>query len=135
MKEELKTMEDLKIEEELCKKLDTEVYLPVKQELEGIDRTYSLGARKEDFKGLIEKKLKELKAEAIKRAKYYIASLCSCKFSSISHGSPFFEATNAKKGISDDDHHTMGKIVEIVEFNNITKEDLRVEDSGGEHGK
>lgn len=65
----LKTLKDLRIEEELCEKLDSEVYLPVKKELEGIDRTYSLGAKKEDFKGFIEKKIKELRQEAIKCVK------------------------------------------------------------------
>lgn len=63
---ELKTLKDLRIEEELCEKLDSEVYLPVKKELEGIGMTYSLGSRKEDFKGLIEKKFNDLKQEAIK---------------------------------------------------------------------
>ena len=67
----------------------------------------------------------ELKAEAVKRAKYYIALLGSCKFSVISYGEPYFEAINAKKGISDDDCHTIGRIVEIVEFNNLTEEDLK----------
>ena len=67
---EPKTLKDLKIEEELCEKLDTNVYLPVKEELKGIDRTYSLGHRKEDFKGLIEKKFKELKQNAIAHIKH-----------------------------------------------------------------
>lgn len=65
----LRTFEDLRIEEELCEKLDLEVYLPVKKELEGIGRTYSLGMRKEDFKGIIEKKFEELRQEAIKELK------------------------------------------------------------------
>ena len=65
----LKTLKDLKIEEELCEKLDTEVYLPVKKELEGINRTYSLGFRKENFKGIIADKSKELKQEAIRHIK------------------------------------------------------------------
>ena len=37
-------------EAELCKILDTLVYLPVKQELAGCGRAYSLGIRKEQFK-------------------------------------------------------------------------------------
>ena len=68
---DLKTLKDLRIEEELCEKLDTEVYLPVKKELEGIDKTYSLGAKKEDFKGLIEKKFNELRQSAIKDIKFF----------------------------------------------------------------
>ncbi len=67
---EPKNLKDLKIEEELCEKLDTNVYLPVKEELKGIDRTYSLGHRKEDFKGLIEKKFKDLKQLAITHIKH-----------------------------------------------------------------
>ncbi len=62
----LKTLKELRIEEELCEELDSKVYLPVKKELEGIGRTYSLGMRKEDFKGFIEKKFIELREEAIK---------------------------------------------------------------------
>ncbi len=68
---ELKTFKDLRIEEELCEKLDSEVYLPVKKELEGIGRTYSLGFKKENFKGLIEKKLREIKQEAIREIKFF----------------------------------------------------------------
>ena len=71
MSEDLKTLNDLRIEEELCEKLDTEVYLPIKEELEGIDKTYSLGAKKEDFKGLIEKKFNELRQSTIKEIKFF----------------------------------------------------------------
>ena len=44
---------------ELCAELDYMIYLPVKYELEGIDCQHSLGARKEDFKHLIDDKLRE----------------------------------------------------------------------------
>jgi len=64
--EKLKTWKDLRIGEELCYRLDSDVYLPVKEELEGIDRTYTLGFRKEDFKGIIESELKRPRQEAIK---------------------------------------------------------------------
>ncbi len=67
---EPKTLKDLKIEEEICEKLDTVVYLPVKEELKGIVSTYSLGHRKEDFKGIIENKVKELKQNAITHIKH-----------------------------------------------------------------
>lgn len=67
---DLKTLKDLRIEEELCSYLDAEVYLPVKEELKGCGRTYSLGMRKEDFKGFLDKKFKELRQLIIEWIKY-----------------------------------------------------------------
>ena len=66
-----------KVEEELCAEIDEELYLPVKQELEGHDVPYSLGLRKEDFKetmsiqigrilGLIEQRITEIANEQVK---------------------------------------------------------------------
>lgn len=40
-------------EAELCAILDQHVYIPVKEELSGCGRGYSLGMRKENFKGHI----------------------------------------------------------------------------------
>ncbi len=62
----------------------------------------------------------ELKAEAIKRAKHYISLLGNAKLSCISYGSPFFKDVNTY-----DDMNFIGRIVEIVEFNNLTWEDLK----------
>lgn len=70
----LKTFKDLRIEEELCYRLDLEVYLPVKEELSDINRSYSLGPRKEDFKKAIEFELLKPRQEAIK----YIEKLETC---------------------------------------------------------
>ncbi len=105
----MKTLKDLRIEEELCEKLDSEVYLPVKQELKGINKTYSLGFRKEDFKGLIEKKLLELKQLAIKWIKEDI------------------EAWKPEMGsaIGPDQRAWMERL-------NITREDLDAQELGGE---
>jgi hypothetical protein len=61
MNTQTKEQEIDKIERDLCLALDEEVYLPVKQELEKVNVTYSLGKRKEDFKGIIHQKLKALK--------------------------------------------------------------------------
>ena len=66
---DLKTFKDLRIEEELCEKLDSEVYFPVKEELKGCGRTYSLGIRKENFKGFLAEKFEQLKQESIKWVK------------------------------------------------------------------
>ena len=56
----------MKIEEELCEKLDSELYLPVKRELENaVGVSYSLGSRKEDFKDLIAEKFRLLRQLAI----------------------------------------------------------------------
>jgi hypothetical protein len=52
---------DLGIEEELCEKLDSELYLPVRQELKNVRASYSLWSRKEDFKDLIAEKFKQLR--------------------------------------------------------------------------
>ena len=57
-----KEIEDIEIE--LCRKLDEDLYLPVKEELKGINRTYSLGIKKENFKLTIHNcliKLQEVK--------------------------------------------------------------------------
>ena len=65
MRKELETFKDLKIEQELCEKLDEDVYLPVKEELKDFKKTYSLGMRKEDFKGLISEEMQRLRHLAI----------------------------------------------------------------------
>lgn len=120
---DLKTFRDLRIEEELCEKLDLEVYLPVKGELEGIDRTYSLGARKEDFKGFIEKKFKELRQEAIKRIKHYkgILEILPEYFKKYSHR----DKEGKELPIEAMEGFYKGKIEELEEFLNITEEDLK----------
>lgn len=51
-------IEELEIR--LCEFLDKEVYLPVKEELKGVGRTYSLGIRKENFKAFMSEELKRL---------------------------------------------------------------------------
>ena len=48
-------------EADLCYALDEDVYLPVKIELAGCGRTYSLGIRKENFKGKIHEVIERLK--------------------------------------------------------------------------
>lgn len=62
---ELKTFKGLRIVENLCYRLDTDLYLPVKKELSGIDRTHSLGFKKEDFKRTIDFELERARQEAI----------------------------------------------------------------------
>lgn len=62
----LNTMEDLRIGEELCYRLDSDVYLPVKEELSGTPVPYSLGMRKENFKSTIVSELQKPRQEAIK---------------------------------------------------------------------
>ena len=53
------------LEAELCYDLDRVIYLPVKAEVKEIlerkRSTYSLGARKEDFKGIIHGRINDLK--------------------------------------------------------------------------
>ncbi len=61
----LKTLKDLRIKENLCHRLDTDLYLPVKKELRGIGRTHSLGFKKENFKGTIETELEKVRQNAI----------------------------------------------------------------------
>lgn len=61
----METIDDLHIVEELCEKIDSELYLPVKKELENAKETYSLGNRKEDFKILISIKFSQLKQLAM----------------------------------------------------------------------
>jgi len=63
MKKVEKTWKDLKIEEELCRRLDEELYIPCKKDFG------SFGHRKELFKGVIEEELKKPKNEAIKQFK------------------------------------------------------------------
>lgn len=101
---ELKTLNDLRIEEELCEKLDLEVYVPVKKELEGIGTTYSLGSRKEDFKDLIEKKFNDLRQEVIKCIK---------------------KETNLAVKSKENREFLMGRISFAKEFFNITEGDLK----------
>lgn len=62
---DLKTLKDLKLEEDFAEYLAFQVYHPVKEELKGCGRTYSLGQRLEFFKGFVEKKHKELRQAAI----------------------------------------------------------------------
>lgn len=50
---------------DLCYALDEDVYLPVKEELAGCGRTYSLGVKKEIFKGKIEETINKLKGNEI----------------------------------------------------------------------
>ena len=57
----MNTLKELRIVEELCEKLDSELYLPVRQELKNVQASYSLGNRKEDFKILIDEKFKQLR--------------------------------------------------------------------------
>lgn len=59
------------VEINLCEYLDTEVYLPVKKELEGIGRTYSLGFRKENFKGFIHEELKKIEQGLIQKKEVF----------------------------------------------------------------
>ena len=66
---ELKTLKDLGIEEELCYRLDVDVYLPVKEKISGISERkriaipHSLGIRKEGYKRTIEYELGKLRRE------------------------------------------------------------------------
>jgi len=64
----------------------------------------------------------DLRKEAIKRAKHYISLLGDAKLSCISYGSPYFKFGKSK---SADDMNFIGRIAEIVEFNNLTEEDLK----------
>lgn len=48
---------------ELSEKLDKEVYLPVKEELAGCGRTYSLGIRKEKFKMALQETIEKLRGK------------------------------------------------------------------------
>jgi len=64
----------------------------------------------------------DLRKEAIKRAKHYISLLGDAKLSCISYGVPFFKFGKSK---SADDMNFIGRIAEIVEFNNLTEEDLK----------
>lgn len=57
----MNTLKELRVVEELCEKLDSELYLPVRQELKDVRASYSLGSRKEDFKILIDEKFKQLR--------------------------------------------------------------------------
>ncbi len=77
---ELKTLKDLKIEERLAYVLDEELYLPVKQELAGCGRSYSLGIRKENFKGEIEKQFKILRQTVIEWIKEDLETSNSSQF-------------------------------------------------------
>ncbi len=61
----------------------------------------------------------KLKQEAIKRAKESM-KLLTVKFSGISYGSPFFVGQQ-----TEEDMHHIGRIAEIVEFYNLTEEDLK----------
>ena len=47
----------------LCFELDMKVYLPVKEELKNCDCQYSLGARKEKFKEVIETIINDIEGE------------------------------------------------------------------------
>ena len=49
--------------EKLCVLLDLDIYIPVKKELEGCGRTYSLGIRKENFKGDLERIINSLRGD------------------------------------------------------------------------
>lgn len=66
---ELKTWNDLNIEDNLCRRLDENVYLPVKSELKDCGTEYSLGQRKEQFKQEIETELKQVRDAAIEKVK------------------------------------------------------------------
>lgn len=55
-----------KIKEDFCYKIDVDLYLPVKKELAGIDRTYSLGMRKEELKGYLCDTLDRFRKEVLK---------------------------------------------------------------------
>ena len=57
--------------EELCYELDMSVYLPVKQELSGINVPYSLGLRKERFKQKIQEIIEKLQDEKMEINKLY----------------------------------------------------------------
>jgi hypothetical protein len=62
----MKKIKDLRIEEELCEKLDSELYIPVRDEMKNaVGVSHSLGNRKEDFKDLISEKVRQLKQLAI----------------------------------------------------------------------
>ncbi|TET75173.1 MAG: hypothetical protein E3J56_01105 [Candidatus Aminicenantes bacterium] len=112
MPKDPKTLKDLRIEEELCEKLDSEVYLPVKKELKGCGRTYSLGIRKENFKGFLAKKFEELKLEAIKEIKLAESSIAK-------------EATRGLFGWGTDFLFTKDVIGYIKWKFNIIEEDLK----------
>ncbi len=75
----LKTFKNLRIEEELCEQLDSEIYLPVKAELAGKGISHTLGIRKENFKGFIDKKFKELRRAAIKCVKEDVEDIAKGK--------------------------------------------------------
>ena len=65
------TFEQMKdrILSDICYALDAEVYLPVKEELSKTDVQYSLGIRKEDFKGIMEHDFEFFTMWAIENAK------------------------------------------------------------------
>ena len=62
----------------------------------------------------------KLKQEAIKRAKFHINLLTSASFDHIAYGTAFFEGYQ-----TEEDTHHIGRIAEIVEFFNLTKEEVK----------
>jgi hypothetical protein len=54
------------IEIELCEKLDTELYFPVKMQLEKFNIIHSLGIKKENFKSIIHDVLVKYLLEGVK---------------------------------------------------------------------
>lgn len=93
----LQTFAELECVQNLCVFIDEEVYLPVKQELEGIDRTYSLGMKKENYKGLIQQEFWRIRNMAIKWV---------------------------KQDTSKNPHIIKMKNKKMIEFFNITKKEL-----------
>ena len=63
--------------------------------------------------------LDELRQEAIKRAKHYLSLLEDAKLSCIKDGLPFFKDIKTLE-----DMNLVGKIAEIVKFNNLKEEEL-----------
>ena len=104
--DKLKTFEELQLEEDLCYKLDENLYLPVKEELKGCGRAYSLGIRKEIFKGDIAGAFQKLKQEAIKW---------------INHS--WKQAKEMFPEITKEGLEIQGK--DFMEFFNITEEELK----------